>query len=76
DETDSKSAEVIVLYRYYLLPSIAEKKVNITQRWVWSEDENRWSVEEPLGFLDKIMKPSASRGGVRTVRRGVREGEL
>jgi len=64
---DAKSAEVVVLYHYYLLPSVTEEKVRVTQRWIWSEEENRWAVKEPLAFLKTIIKPSASRKSVRTV---------
>ncbi len=66
-QEDAKSADVVVLYHYYLLPSVREKKVRVTQRWIWSEEENRWAVEEPLAFLKTIMKPSASRRNVRAV---------
>ncbi len=63
----AKSADVVVLYHYYLLPSVREKKIRVTQRWIWSEEENLWAVEEPLAFLRTIMKPTASRRSVRTV---------
>lgn len=66
-EEDAKSADVVVLYHYYLLPSVREKKVRVTQRWLWSEEENRWAVEEPLAFLKTIMKQSVLRRNVRTV---------
>ena len=67
EEENARSADVVVLYRYYLLPSVTEKKVRVTQHWIWSEEENRWAVEEPLAFLKKIMKPTASGRSVRTV---------
>ncbi len=66
-QEDAKSADVVVLYRYYLLPSVTEKKIRVTQRWIWSEEENRWAVDEPLAFLKRIIKPTASRRNIRTV---------
>jgi len=46
-----KSAEVSVLFRYYWLPSILERKLRVTQKWAWSEEHNRWIVDTPLDFI-------------------------
>lgn len=67
-EPESKFAETVVLYRYYLLPSITEKKVRTTQDWVWSETENRWVVKSPLDFLKLLERPAPRRRSVKAAR--------
>jgi hypothetical protein len=55
-----QSATVKVLYRYYRLPSITERKMFIRQHWTWFEQGNRWVIDEPLAFLTLgATKPSS-----------------
>lgn len=65
DEVESKFAETTVLYRYYILPSVTEKKVRATQNWVWSETNNRWEVKSPLDFLKLVERPAQKRRQVK-----------
>ncbi len=56
-EPEAKSATARVLYRYYRLPSIAERKMKFTQKWIWSEEHKRWTVEDPLSFIEPAPAP-------------------
>ncbi len=59
--SDSKSATVRVLYRYYWLPSITEQKMTVVQRWKWVDGEKRWTIENPLALPKrKPEKPPAA----------------
>jgi hypothetical protein len=61
-DSDAKTATARILYRYYWLPSITEKKMRFSQKWVWSEEEKRWAVDGPLNFLISPRKPERSLG--------------
>lgn len=65
DDVDSKFAETTVLYRYYILPSVTEKKVRATQNWVWSETTKKWEVKSPLDFLKLVERPARRRQHVK-----------
>ncbi len=68
EEPESKFAETIVLYRYYLLPSVTEKKVRATQNWVWSETTKKWEVKSPLDFLKLVERPDKNQRGAKAAR--------
>lgn len=68
DDVESKFAETTVLYRYYILPSVTEKKVRATQNWVWSETSHRWEVKSPLDFLKLVEHPAPRRRQVKATR--------
>ena len=62
-DAGTKSASVRVIYRYYWLPSISERKFSVRQRWTWSEDDRRWEVENPFTFPKRASakpRPAAS----------------
>ncbi len=50
-DPEGRSATVKVLYRYYRLPSITERKMFVRQHWVWSAQGNHWVIDKPLAFL-------------------------
>ncbi|MDP3938550.1 MAG: hypothetical protein Q8R92_10495 [Deltaproteobacteria bacterium] len=75
EEPESKFAETIVLYHYYLLPSVTEKKVRATQNWVWSETEKKWEVKSPLDFLKLVERPDKNQPGARAARLAVADSD-
>lgn len=61
---EGRSAKVKVVYRYYRLPSITERKMVVTQKWVWSDEGNHWVIDKPLAFLSLNAANHAARSAV------------